>query len=119
FVVLFLPWTQNIRARGSVTTLLQEQRPQELNSIIAGRIVNWYYKEGDFVKKGDTILQLGEVKVDYFDPRLLERTKQQIDAKKIAIEGYRSKAQTAAIQVQALQEQRDAKLKELAIKLQQ
>lgn len=119
FIVLFLPWTQNIRARGSVTTLLQEQRPQELNSIIAGRIVNWYYKEGDFVKKGDTILQLGEVKVDYFDPKLLERTKQQIDAKKIAIDGYRSKAQTAAIQVQALQEQRDAKLRELAIKLQQ
>jgi len=35
-VVLLLPWTQNIRARGSVTTLRQEQRPQELNTIIAG-----------------------------------------------------------------------------------
>ncbi|MFX7507372.1 biotin/lipoyl-binding protein, partial [Acinetobacter baumannii] len=73
-VALFLPWTQNIKAKGSVTTLRQEQRAQELNSIIAGKIVKWYVKEGDIVNAGDTILQLGEVKVDYFDPQLLNRT---------------------------------------------
>ena len=32
--LMFLPWTQNIRGKGSITTLRQEQRPQELNSII-------------------------------------------------------------------------------------
>ena len=26
-IILFLPWTQNIRAKGTVTTLRQEQRP--------------------------------------------------------------------------------------------
>ena len=51
FCVLFLPWTQNIRATGTVTTLYQDQRPQQLNAIIPGRIVKWYVKEGDFVKK--------------------------------------------------------------------
>jgi biotin carboxyl carrier protein len=78
-VTLFLPWTQNIRAKGLVTTLRQEQRPQEVNTVLAGRVVKWFVKEGDFVQKGDTILQLGEVKVDYFDPRLLERTQKQIN----------------------------------------
>jgi multidrug efflux pump subunit AcrA (membrane-fusion protein) len=71
---MILPWTQNIRAKGTVTTLRQEQRPQELNTIIPGRVIKWYVKEGDFVKEGDTILQLGEVKIDYFDPQLLART---------------------------------------------
>ena len=61
-VLMFLPWTQNIRARGYVTTLKQEERPQELNAIIPGRIVKWYVREGDWVKKGDTIVQLAEVK---------------------------------------------------------
>jgi multidrug efflux pump subunit AcrA (membrane-fusion protein) len=75
-IILFLPWTKNIRASGSVTTLQQNQRPQEVNSIIAGSVVKWYVKEGDFVKEGDTLLQLGEVKTDYFDPQLLNRTQE-------------------------------------------
>ncbi len=118
-VVAFLPWTQNIRAKGAVTTLRQEQRPQELNTIIAGRVVKWHVKEGDFVKAGDTILQLGEVKVEYFDPQLLERTKQQITAKQMANQGYASKAQTAAVQIDALIEGRKLKLSQLDNKIKQ
>ena len=118
-VVAFLPWTQNIRAKGAVTTLRQEQRPQELNTIIAGKVVKWHVKEGDFVKAGDTILQLGEVKVEYFDPQLLERTKQQITAKQMANQGYASKAQTAAVQIDALIEGRKLKLSQLDNKIKQ
>ena len=33
-VVLLMPWTQNIQVTGTVTTLYQDQRPQQLNSII-------------------------------------------------------------------------------------
>ena len=110
---------QNIRAKGAVTTLRQEQRPQELNTIIAGRVVKWHVKEGDFVKAGDTILQLGEVKVEYFDPQLLERTKQQITAKQMANQGYASKAQTAAVQIDALIEGRKLKLSQLDNKIKQ
>ncbi len=113
----FLPWTQNIRAKGTVTTLRQEQRPQELNTIIAGRVLKWYVKEGDFVKEGDTILQLGEVKVDYFDPKLLSRTQQQIDAKQQSIEGYMSKAGTAETQTAALLQGQILKLQSLDNKL--
>lgn len=118
-LILFLPWTQNIRARGSITTLRQEQRPQQVNTIIAGTVQKWYVKEGDFVKGGDTILQLGEVKVDYFDPQLLERTKQQIAAKQQTIEGYRNKAQTTAAQSQALAQGRELKLQSIENKIAQ
>ena len=80
-IILFLPWTQNIRSRGYVTTLRPDQRPQTTNPIIAGRIENWYVREGDFVNKGDTILFISEVKDQYFDPQLLSRTEEQIKTK--------------------------------------
>ena len=38
-IVLFLPWTQNVRSTGRVTTLRQEQRPQNINAIICYRII--------------------------------------------------------------------------------
>ncbi|MFX5130588.1 hypothetical protein ABTC50_20715, partial [Acinetobacter baumannii] len=62
---------------------------------------------------------LGEVKVDYFDPKLLDRTKQQIDAKQMAVEGYQSKAITAASQIKALEEVQKLKLSQIDIKLRQ
>lgn len=118
-LIMFLPWTQNIRAKGIVTTLRQEQRPQQMNSIIAGTAIKWYVKEGDFVKAGDTILQLGEVKVDYFDPQLLERTEQQIQAKQQTIDGYKNKARTTVTQSTALNQARALKLQSLENKIAQ
>ena len=118
-LLMFLPWTQNIRAKGTLTTLRQEQRPQEVNSIIAGRVIKWHVAEGDFVKVGDTILQLGEVKVDYFDPQLLERTQQQINAKQQSIEAYNNKANTTITQAQALSRGRELKLQSLDNKISQ
>jgi multidrug efflux pump subunit AcrA (membrane-fusion protein) len=116
---LFLPWTQNIQGKGKVTTLLQSERPQEVNSLIAGRILRWYVKEGDLVRQGDTIVQLGEVKVDYFDPELLARTEDQIRAKDDAMTNYRKKATTADAQIKAMREIRDLKLATIENKLRQ
>lgn len=117
--VLFLPWTQNIRARGNITTLRQEQRPQQVNTIIAGAAIKWYVKEGDFVKAGDTILQLGEVKVDYFDTQLLKRTNEQINAKQQTIEGYRNKANATIKQLRALAQGLELKQQSLENKITQ
>ena len=98
----FLPWTQNIKASGNITSIEQQQRPQEINSVIGGKIVKWFVKEGDYVNVGDTILQLGEVKVEYFDPQLLERTQQQINAKRNSASAYENKAAAAQTQTSVL-----------------
>lgn len=118
-LLLFLPWTQNIRGKGRVTTLFQEQRPQELNSIIPGRITKWYVKEGDIVKAGDTILELNEVKAEYLDPNLLNRTQEQINAKKQSASNYAYKANAAQSQINALQQTNRLKIKETENKIKQ
>lgn len=118
-IILFLPWTQNISARGSVTTLRQEERPQELNTIIPGKVIKWYVKEGDYVKAGDTILQLAEIKDDYLDPNLLSRTKEQLTAKQLTVENYKSKVGTADLQIAALTQAKALKISQVENKIRQ
>jgi adhesin transport system membrane fusion protein len=91
-VIMFLPWTQNIRSYGNVTTYSPDHRPQTIHSIIAGRVEKWYVKEGDMVKKGDTIAYISEIKDDYFDPQLLDRTASQANLKKTNRNFLRSKS---------------------------
>ncbi|MCF8237617.1 MAG: HlyD family secretion protein [Saprospiraceae bacterium] len=111
-VFLFLPWTQNIRANGFLTTLRPEHRPQTVHAIIAGRIDQWYVREGDHVQPGDTILHLSEIKDDYFDPKLLDRTRQQINAKTGAMDAYQEKIGSMNAQIDALSKSLDLKLQQ-------
>lgn len=115
--ILFLPWTQNIKAKGVITTLYQDQRPQDIHSPIPGRIVKWWVKEGDYVKKGDTLLQISEIKEDYLDPKLVGRTQEQLQAKKGSIGFYEGKITATGSQIEALKQARDLKLEQLKNKL--
>lgn len=117
FGILFLPWTQNVRSKGFVTSLAPEKRPQTLQSVIGGRIDAWYVREGDFVRKGDTLLYISETKNDYFDPRLLERTDAQIVSKRSSRENYEQKAKALETQVAALRENRKLKLQQAQNKI--
>ncbi len=116
-IFLFLPWTQNIRAKGSVTTLYQDQRPQQVNTIIGGRVMKWYIIEGDYVKAGDTLIQLSEVKTDYLDPNLLDRTKDQLSGKQMSVEYYKNKVDITGQQINAINNGLQLKLNQLMNKL--
>ena len=106
-LVLFLPWQQNIQANGKVTTFLPEGRPQEIHTNIAGRVKYWKIKEGDFVKKGDTILVLNEIKTEYLDPDLLNQTETQITAKEQSVLSYSSKVDAINDQITQLENNRN------------
>ena len=54
-------------------------------------IQKWYVREGDFVKAGDTIIYISEVKSEYFDPELIARTAEQVSAKSQSITSYEGK----------------------------
>jgi adhesin transport system membrane fusion protein len=101
---MFLPWTQNVNAKGYVTTRYPEQRPQSVQSVIAGRIESWYVKEGDYVEQGDTIIYISEVKSEYFDPDLLDRTAEQLSAKGQSVEAYQEKIDALDRQFSALEQ---------------
>lgn len=118
-ITMFLPWTQNVRSSGSVTTLRPNEKPQTINSFISGRIEKWYVQEGDVIEKGDTIARISEIKADYLDPKLLENTKDQLNLNESKSESYKSKITSQKAQLKALKNQRDLKLDQNDIKLQQ
>lgn len=113
---LFLPWTQNIRSKGYVTTLNPFDKPQEIQSQIEGRISEWYVLEGDMVKLGDTIAIITESKQDYLDPDLIENTKTQRVAKESSIESYINKRKYLEEQSKSLEENTKSKLAQIVVK---
>lgn len=117
FILLFLPWTQNIKGQGNVTTLKPNQRPQHIQSPISGRIEQWFITEGDFVKKGDTILRLSEIKTEYFDDRLADRTNDQIGLKTQSIASYQAKVEALSTQIEALKKEQQLKLEQAELNI--
>lgn len=81
-VILFLiyvPWVQTAAGFGSVTARDPNDRLQEINALLSGRIQEWYVQDGSRVSVGDPI-----VKIVDNDPMLLERLdaeRQQVLAK--------------------------------------
>ncbi|MBK7945389.1 MAG: HlyD family efflux transporter periplasmic adaptor subunit [Flavobacteriales bacterium] len=76
-------------------------------------------------REGDTILRLSEVKAEYFDPMLLDRTQDQITAKELTSRSYEEKVHALDAQIDALSggmriklEQAQNKIKQARLKLQ-
>jgi len=116
-IVLFLPWQQNIRGRGALTALNPANRPQTVETAIPGRIQKWHIQEGEYVIKGDTILTLAEIKDKFFDPELLLRLNEQVQAKDASQRAKDLKAQALRRQIAALRAQLVVKLEQARAKL--
>jgi len=122
--LIFLPWTQNIRSKGNITSLFQEQKPQKIYSPIAGKISRWWVKEGDTVQAGDTLAKITEIKGEYLDPNLIARTQDQLNAKTESLKYYEQKILATDAQIQNLkrsltlkQNQVENKIKQLQQKI--
>lgn len=104
FVGMFMPWQQNIRGTGAVTALNPQDRPQTIQTVIPGKIERWHVQEGQFVKQGDTILTLSEIKDEYFDPQLLTRLNEQVQAKESSMSATKLKIEALENQIVALRQ---------------
>jgi multidrug resistance efflux pump len=71
--LIFVPWQQSVVGSGRVTSFTPQARPQTVESAISGRIMRWYVKEGDRVEKGDTIVVLADINVNFMDSEMIER----------------------------------------------
>lgn len=118
-IILFLPWTQNIESPGTVTALSPNNRPQTIHSIIGGRIEKWFVQEGQFIKKGDTLVYLSETKSEYMDPALIHRTESAMRSKESSAESYMTKVSSLDKQIDALIDSRVLKLQQAQNKVRQ
>lgn len=117
--ILFLPWTQNIRSKGNITSLYQEQKPQKIYSPNAGKMSRWWVKEGDFVTQGDTLAKISEIKAEYLDPKLISRTQEQLNAKIATVTYYEQKVQATEDQIVNLRSSKSLKQDQLTNKITQ
>jgi len=62
------PWVQTTSGAGVVTALNPNDREQNINALVSGRIEEWFVRDGSVVTKGDPIVRI----VDN-DPNLITR----------------------------------------------
>jgi multidrug resistance efflux pump len=118
-VTMFLPWNQTVNSSGAVTVLDPSGKPQVVSSRISGRIEKWFVLEGQRINKGDTIAFISEVKDDYFDPGLVDRTQSQVRSKESGILAYEKKVNAIDAQIYALNDGFRLRLQQSKNKLQQ
>lgn len=103
--VMFLPWQQSVQGRGQLTALSPADRPQTVPAVIAGRIAAWHVEEGEFVRRGQRLARLAEVKTEYLDTTTIDRYREQLAAKGASVQAKREKAAALASQITALEQQ--------------
>ncbi len=91
-IAIFAPWQQTAKGFGYIIAADPNNRAQNINATVLGRIEKWYVSDGSKVKKGDKLAEI----VDN-DPLILERLKSERDAKKRKYEITKIASDTANI----------------------
>ncbi|MFN0105102.1 MAG: HlyD family secretion protein [Bryobacteraceae bacterium] len=92
------PWQQNVTGSGRVLAFRPEERPQNIDAPVEGRIAKWYVVEGSTVKKGDPIVDLSDN-----DPSILERLGQERTATSGTISAGQKRVQTIEDRIRGLE----------------
>lgn len=97
--LVFVPWVQTTEGAGTVTALNPNDRLQEINALVPGRIQEWYVRDGSHVAVGDPIVRITDI-----DPQLLERLQAERDQVVAKLAAADSAMQTAEIDMRRMQE---------------
>jgi multidrug resistance efflux pump len=90
--LIYVPWVQTTSGRGVVTTLSPNERRQDINALVPGRIEEWYVRDGSTVKKGDPIVRIADI-----DPQLLDRLQSERRQIELQLQAAQSALATAQI----------------------
>mgnify|MGYP001818889350 CR=1 FL=1 len=93
--MIFVPWVQTTAGFGAVTALNPNDRLQEINALVSGRIQEWYVRDGMHVQVGDPIVRIADIDPNYIER--LQAEKAQVIAK---LEAAEAALRTAEIDVQ-------------------
>ena len=68
----FIPWQQNVTAKGRLIAYAPLERQQPIQAPISGRVTRWFVQEGDHIDAGDPIVELSDN-----DPQILARLERE------------------------------------------
>ena len=97
--LIYVPWVQTTSGRGVVTTLSPNERKQDINALVPGRIEEWYVRDGSSVKKNDPIVRIADI-----DPQLLDRLQAERGQMVLQLQAAQSALATAQIDERRSQE---------------
>lgn len=96
-LLVVTPWQQNIPGSGRVIALTPEDRPQDIEAPLDGRIVQWHVAEGQTVRRGDPIVDLADN-----DPSILLRLGQERDQTALTIAQGEARVRSLGDRLRAL-----------------
>tara|TARA_R110002049_G_scaffold244932_3_gene418781 strand:- start:67 stop:1092 length:1026 start_codon:yes stop_codon:yes gene_type:complete len=97
FLTFFLfititPWMQTSIGTGKIIALDPNDRVQNINAPVSGRILKWHINDGDFLKAGETIVEIVDI-----DPDFATRLQSQRDSILRKYQSSKLAAETALI----------------------
>jgi multidrug efflux pump subunit AcrA (membrane-fusion protein) len=90
--LIYTPWVQTTSGRGVVTTLNPNERRQDINALVPGRIEEWFVRDGSTVKKGDPIVRIADI-----DPNLIQRLQAERGQMELQLQAAQSALAVAQI----------------------
>lgn len=100
-VLALTPWQQSAQGAGRVVAYAPEERRQNLEAPIEGRVLRWFVREGSVVKKGDPIVDLTDN-----DPDILSRLRAERDAVVARMDAAKARARSMESRIDALEDSR-------------
>lgn len=85
-----VPWVQTSFANGRVIAYQPNERQQNVEAPVEGRISRWYVNEGQLVKGGDPIAEISDI-----DPNIIERLELELKASEARVEAAQLARETS------------------------
>lgn len=116
--ILFVPWQQTAQGGGQVISLDPDDRPQQVSSLVDGRVDGFFVQDGQQVKAGDAIVKVVDVDPNFLDRLAAEKV--EVQAQIAAVEQARAVAaidvrRSAQLFAEGLAARRDYELTQIKV----
>jgi len=102
-VLVLTPWQQTSPGAGRVVAYVPDERQQNLEAPIEGRVLRWHVREGSTVEQGDPIVDLSDN-----DPEILVRLRSERQAIEARLDSARARASALGSRIGLLADSRSS-----------
>ena len=105
------PWQQTIPGAGRVTAYSPDERQQEVQALVDGRVEKWHVVEGSTIRAGDPLVDLSDN-----DPSILERLASERAQVQLTIDQAEMRINALVDRIAGLQITRDTSVEAAALR---